>query len=159
MGVGRVDMAPSPWIFIHGISIVDRGLIVQFFAIFRFFSILPLKESIVLFCGIFCYLLIFVSVASPPSRNFSADTLGHRASISRNILLGCFSYLNPVLILWTLLSNIQFASSLTSSWPCKVNLYAFVVILEFFCLVFFLCLANLPCNRSSCLWGNNVVRF
>jgi len=47
-GQGRA-MPPTPWIFIHGTNIVDRGvkiLFSAFFAIFRsFFGCPPLEEA------------------------------------------------------------------------------------------------------------------
>jgi len=63
-----------PWIFIHGTDLVNRGLIVLFFAFFCYFSFFfvapsPGKGIIVLFFGIFFLIffgLFFVTAPSSP---------------------------------------------------------------------------------------------
>jgi len=65
MGVGSGAVSPSPWIFINGTNIVDRGLIVLFFGLFCYFSVffrcipLPLEEAYK------CYFLVFFPLALP----------------------------------------------------------------------------------------------
>jgi len=72
--------APSPSIFIHGIDIVDRGLIVLFdifWSFFRFPTSLPLEEAFnsAIF-NLFYYFLVFFRC--PPEKFFCRRPCIHR---------------------------------------------------------------------------------
>jgi len=73
MGVGSEEAggAMTPWIFIHGTDIVDRGLIVLFFSIF---SVLPPEEA-VLFFGLFFAIFWSFFRCSPPFPPFSVVSI------------------------------------------------------------------------------------